>query len=499
MNKFRLKSLTHKRRFSLLLILIYIISLPIISTITYFILRQNEINHAYQASRLYIAAIEAAKQYVKEELRPVLRKELPDKFILEGMSRSYVAGSIARRIQEGFPDYIFKNASINPMNLENTADEVERKIINDFRTKKDIKEWKGFISKDDYDYYVIARAGTPVEENCLYCHGDPAMAPKEVTERYGTVYGFNMKVGEVVNALIVYAPLHVPLASAMQAVVVFIAIYTVFFGIILWLINRRFGWFYEKIESDKRTIEDIGKEVLNLNREMEDIVAERTMGMIGLKVADSIRNPVTIIGGLCRQLSKKEREGIPKDKLEDIMSECQKMEKIVTDFDELVRSKRFLFKREDLNEITHSTVRLVENEIKDKNLKFSINLSDNHLMFNANRQLIRIAIRHLLSNAIDATASGGSITISSGIKEDRVFLTISDTGKGMTSEELHRIFEAFYSTKGRTGMGLPLIKQIISEHMGEVIIDSKLNVGTNVQFIFPTRWRERDIENYSGE
>lgn len=494
MNIFRFRNLGHKKRFGLLLIIIYIISLPIISTITYFILRQHEIDHAYQASRLYVAALEAAKEYVEKELRPVLLKELPHKFILEGMSRSYIAGSISGRIQKRFPDYIFKNASINPMNLENTADEFERKIINDFRTKKDIKEWKGFISKDEYDYYVIARSGEPVNESCLYCHGDPAIAPKGVTERYGTTSGYNMKVGEVVNALIVYAPLHAPLAKARHAIVVFIAIYTVFFGIILWLINRRFGWFYEKLESDKRTIEDIGKEVLNLNREMEDIVAERTMGMIGLRVADSIRNPVTVIGGICRQLSKKEREGIPKDKLEDILSECQKMEKIVADFDELVKSKRFLFKREDLNEIIHSTARLVENEIKDKYLKFSINLSDKHLMFNANRQLIKIAIRHLLSNAIDATASGGSITISSGIKEDRIFLTISDTGKGMTSEELHRIFEAFYSTKGRTGMGLPLVKQIISEHMGEIIIDSKPNVGTTVQVFFHTRWRESDIE-----
>jgi signal transduction histidine kinase len=175
------------------------------------------------------------------------------------------------------------------------------------------------------------------------------------------------------------------------------------------------------------------------------------------------------------------------------------MEKIVTDFDELVKSKRFLFKREDLNEIAHSTIRLADNEIKDKDLRLSINLSDNPLMFNANRQLIKIAIRHLLSNAIDATASGGSITISSGVKEERIFLTISDTGKGMTSEELHRIFEPFYSTKGRTGMGLPLVRQIISEHMGEIIIDSKPNVGTTVQFLFPTRWRERDIENYLEE
>ncbi|MDO8746537.1 MAG: hypothetical protein Q7J70_02605 [Thermodesulfovibrionales bacterium] len=85
MNIYKLRSLGHKRQFSLLLILIYIISLPVISTITYFVLRQNAISHAYQASRLYIAAIDAVKQYVDEELRPVLNRELPHKFILEGM------------------------------------------------------------------------------------------------------------------------------------------------------------------------------------------------------------------------------------------------------------------------------------------------------------------------------------------------------------------------------------------------------------------------------
>ena len=55
---------------------------------------------------------------MEEELRPVLKKELPHKFILEGMSRSYAAGNIARRILQGFPDYIFKNASISSRNLK---------------------------------------------------------------------------------------------------------------------------------------------------------------------------------------------------------------------------------------------------------------------------------------------------------------------------------------------------------------------------------------------
>lgn len=485
-----LKNLDHKKRFAFMLILIYIISLPIISIITYIVLRQNAINNAYQSGSLYLATIGAVKQYVEEELRPALRKELPHKFILEGMSRSYAAGSIARRILQGFPDYIFKNASLNPMNLKDKADNFETGLINEFRGKREIKEWKGLVSKDGYHYYVIARPGSAIKESCLYCHGDPALAPKEVTERYGTISGYNMKVGDVVDALIVYIPIHAPLADARRVIGIFIVIYTIFFGIIFWLINRRFGWFYEKMESDKKTIESINTEILNLNREMEDIVAERTMGMVGLRVADRIRNPVTVIGGLCRQIFKKDIEGIPRDKLQDILDECQRMENIVAEFDEMVKTKRFLFKREDLNEIVHSTVRLVEQEIKEKGIALSVDLFHKPLMFNANRQLIKIAIRHVINNAMDATASGGKIAISTGTEEENIFLTITDTGKGMTTEELHRIFEPFYSTKGRTGMGLSLVRQIVVEHIGEIIIDSKPNIGTTVRFTFPTRWKE---------
>ncbi len=481
-----------KKRFGLLLLFIYIVSLPVISSITFFILKQNAIDYAYNMARLYLSTFSATRHYVGDELRPVLERELKGGFVLEGMSRSYVAGSITRRVLQEFPGYVFKNASLNPRNPKNKADEFEAGLINEFRKNKEMREWRGLITKEGQHYYILARAGSPVEEKCLYCHGNPGVAPKEIIKRYGSTAGFDMKVGELSDTLIAYIPVHIPLASARRTVAFFVGIYTIFFGIVFWLINRRFGWFYEKIESDKKTIENIGTEILNLNREMEDIVAERTMGMVGLRVADRIRNPVTVIGGFCRQIFKKDIEGVPKEKLQDILDECQKMEKIVADFDELVRSKRFLFKREDLNEIALSTIQLMEQEAKDRGIELFVNLYDKLLMFNANRQLIKISIRHVLSNAMDATASGGKITVSSGIKEENIFLTITDTGRGMTSEELHRIFEPFYSTKGRTGMGLPLVRQIVAEHMGEIIIDSKPDVGTTVQLIFPTRWMERE-------
>ncbi|MBI5099812.1 MAG: DUF3365 domain-containing protein [Nitrospirae bacterium] len=482
------RNLNARKRFAVVIILIYIVSIPIISAITYYILKQNAVDSAYNTARLYLASFEAARHYVGDELRPVLQREMPGKFIVEGMSRSYVAGSIARKVLQDIPGYIFKNASLNPRNPKNSADEFEREIINGFRDKKDGKEWRGLIERNGYHYYVLARSGSPVEGRCLQCHGDPAAAPKEMIERYGATSGFNMKTGEIVDALIAYIPVHIPLLSARKTVAVFIGIYTFFLGIVFWLIDRRFDWFYERIESDKKTIEGVSSEVLNLNREMEDIIAERTMGMVGMRIADSLRNPLTIIGGLSRQLLKAADKD---EKLRVILSECRKMEKIVADFDELLRSKRFLFKREDLNEIVIFTTRFEEQGIKDRGIGLSVSLYDKPLMFNANRQLIKIAVRHIINNAVDATPSGGKISVVTGGGEDAVFLEVTDTGRGMTSEELHRIFEPFYSTKGRIGVGLPLVRQIITEHMGEVMIESKPDTGTMVRFTFPIRWKEK--------
>ena len=148
---------------------------------------------------------------------------------------------------------------------------------------------------------------------------------------------------------------------------------------------------------------------------MEDIVAGRTMGMIG-EVADRIRNPVTVIGGLCKQLSKKKWKEFLKINLKISCLSAKKMEKIVADFDELVRSKRFLFKREDFNEIAYSTIRLVEQEIKTRISDFLLIYTISPLMFNANRQLIKIANGHVISSGIDATTPGGQITIFIGFK-----------------------------------------------------------------------------------
>jgi len=491
-----LRDLSPKKKFALLLIAIYIISLPLISTLTYIILKDNAVRDAYDAGKLLLSTVEAVKHYVAEELRPVFYKEMPGRFIVEGMSRSYVAGDIARRVQKEHPNDKYINASLSPMNPQNAADEFQSGIINTFIRNRELKEWRGFRTRPDGEYYVIARAGQPFTADCLLCHGDPSVAPKELVERYGPTAGFNKKIGQLEDATFVYIPIGVPLAAARKVVAIFIGLYTLSFGIILIIINVHFARLYNQSEADKKRIEEINLELMDLNRDMESIISERTMNLIALSVADRVRNPATAIAGTFNRILKKEALSDPlRERLSDLMLEAQKLDAIVKDYETILRGRQIMFRVEDLNEIVRSVLPLMESERKEKDIEITLRLAEKPPRCVVNRQLIRVAVLHVLKNAVEATPPGGAITIATSSDEDHISLSIADTGRGIPEEEIPKIFSLFYSTKKhRIGMGLPLVKQILEEHKGAISVESIIGRGSAFLITLPVRWSEQELE-----
>jgi signal transduction histidine kinase len=491
-----MKDISPKKRFALMLVAVYIISLPLISVLTYIILKQNAVRSAYSMGRLRLATMEAVKHYVAEELRPLLYRELPGRFIVEGMSRSYVAGEIARRVQKEYPSYTYKNASLSPMNPRDAADAFESGIINAFLRDGALKEWDGFRTRPDGRYYVIAKAGDPFTESCLLCHGDPADAPEELRKKYGTARGFHMSVGQLVDAKFVYIPIDVPLAEARKIVAIFIGIYTILFGAMLIIINIRFAKLFDQTESDKKRIEEINLELMNLNHDMESMISERTMNLIALSVADRIRNPAAAIAGTFNRILKKEVVSEPlKERMTDLLIEAQKLDSIVRDYETVLKSRQTMFRVEDLNEILRSVLPLIEKERKGKGVSLSLHLAESRARCMANRQLLRVAILHVIKNAVEATPPGGVLTISTVVDEDHIRLVVADSGKGIPAEDIPKIFSLFYSTKKhRIGMGLPLVKQIVDEHKGDIRVESESGKGTSFSLVFPVRWSEQELE-----
>ncbi|WP_333652474.1 hypothetical protein [Dissulfurispira sp.] len=120
----------------------------------------------------------------------------------------------------------------------------------------------------------------------------------------------------------------------------------------------------------KKRIEAVNADLTELNQELETMVAERTMSLMALTVADRVRNPAAVIGWTCKRILEKEK--VPEklgENLKDVIDESEKLESIVKDFEALLKSKQSRFMYEDINEIVKGVVSIVEKEADEKKHK----------------------------------------------------------------------------------------------------------------------------------
>lgn len=132
-------------------------------------------------------------------------------------------------------------------------------------------------------------------------------------------------------------------------------------------------------------------------------------------------------------------------------------------------------------------LQLYRNEINKKSIRINNQVATNHSVF-ADLQQFNIIFRNLINNAIKFTPNNGMITISTKIKNRNLVIEVSDTGVGMTEEDVQKLFSSSenfsnYGTnkeKG-TGLGLRLVKAMVIKNNGEIAVKSEPNKGS--QFI----------------
>ncbi len=254
----------------------------------------------------------------------------------------------------------------------------------------------------------------------------------------------------------------------------------------------------ERMERDRIKIEKTTKELLKLNEDIEAVVSQRTKSELALRIAHRIRNPVMIIGGLIRQLMKKGREDEEyyQHHLEKILEQAKKLESLVSTFENLRASTQETFVDIDLNELAQEAIEVISPEAEKKGIVLVFERAAKPLTFRGSPHLLKIALLHIIRNALEACKHGDSIEITTGIEGGRLFLEVKDNGPGIPPEILKHILKAFYTTKeGKTGLGLPYVNQIIREHRGELKVNSVQGKGTTVRIYLPTHGPELDTED----
>ena len=216
------------------------------------------------------------------------------------------------------------------------------------------------------------------------------------------------------------------------------------------------------------------------------------LGRITANVSHTIKNPLTAIGGFANRLMDKLPDGSKEKKYAGlIFSEAIRLENVLQNV--LLFSRRDANQREDCDvpALLEKALIMYEDICRDKSIHIDKRLSAVPAI-NGNREQVLQAIENLLSNAIDAMPKGGMLTIATNVEKrgDAAFVRvdISDTGHGISAENVKRIFEPFFTTKlllKGTGLGLSITKKVVEEHGGFIRVNSEVGMGTTFSLYFP--------------
>lgn len=236
------RRLSISKRFGLILFMILIITLPLVIVTMHYFFYENAKREVEEKAVLAMSSMLAIKKYIGSELRPTIQKTIPGKFVLEGTSGFYIIRKISYHLQKFQPDYIYKQATDNPLTPVNRADYFEEKLLRKFQMDPDLKDQRGLKTEGGPPFYYIATPVRVDRKGCMKCHGDKTKAPKPILAKYGTESGYGYKMNTVVGTNIIYVPASVPLSIAYRSTamvaVVFVALFFILFVIINTLIRR---------------------------------------------------------------------------------------------------------------------------------------------------------------------------------------------------------------------------------------------------------------------
>jgi len=135
---------------------------------------------------------------------------------------SYSATEYFNILRKTFPEYAYKEATLNPTNLRDRAVDWEVDVVNHFRENSDAKELTGERDTPTGKTLYLARPLRILDEKCLACHSSVSAAPQTMLDLYGTANGFGWQLKDVIGAQVVSVPYDLPLKRAAEALKKFV-------------------------------------------------------------------------------------------------------------------------------------------------------------------------------------------------------------------------------------------------------------------------------------
>ena len=200
-------------KFNLIFILVMALGVAVSGFISRNLLQTQAQQEVTAIGRLLIEQATAVRGYTSGQITKLLETQMKYEFLPQSIP-SYSATEVLATLQKKYPEYAYKEATLNPTNPRDRATGWEVDIVNSFRNDAELKELVGQRDTPTGRSLYISRPLRITNPACLMCHSSVEAAPKTMVDKYGPANGFGWQLNEVVGAQVVSVPMTLPLQRA---------------------------------------------------------------------------------------------------------------------------------------------------------------------------------------------------------------------------------------------------------------------------------------------
>ena len=228
--------------------------------------------------------------------------------------------------------------------------------------------------------------------------------------------------------------------------------------------------------------------------EQQTIESERlnALTLLAAGVAHEIRNPLNSLNIHLQLIEREARkfDGAERAELQESVevarAEVNRLDSIITQFLRAIRPTRPQLRPDSVNSIVEEAVRFFALEIKDRDIVVEQELRSDLPLIDIDHDQMKQAFYNVIKNSFEAMKARGILRIRTDKDDSHVIVKFTDTGGGISAENLSRVFEPYFTTKtSGTGLGLLIVRRIVREHGGELSIESSEGKGLTLAIRLP--------------
>ncbi|HET9916159.1 MAG TPA: ATP-binding protein, partial [Candidatus Binatia bacterium] len=259
-------------------------------------------------------------------------------------------------------------------------------------------------------------------------------------------------------------------------------------------IGGEIGQFVERMRAEaalRQSEEHMRNQAQELERQLLASGRLVAVGELTASMAHEFNNPLGIVLGFAHGLLAEMDPGDPHYRhVQIITEEANRCERLVRELLEFGRPKTAEFALTDLEHILRKTVDLVQPRAAKNQVETELKIDGELPPIHADAQQLQQVLLNLSLNAVDAMPKGGTLTVGAAVDgANQMVVTVADTGIGIDGEILPRIFQPFFTSKKRRGLGLglPICDRIVKSHSGRIEVSSEPDRGTIFRIYLPLK------------